>query len=237
MAIRIVSLNIQHGGGKRIAHLGDWLAAKNPTVVVLPEWRDNAAGQQIAARLTDIGFRTVSAPRARSRANSVLLAARDIIGTQEITPRDSVKGDLILIKLEQRINVAGCYFPLGKAKAPFFQKCIEIAQKNSDMPFLVIGDFNTGRNDLDIEGTGARFHCADLFLALGKQAGLVDLWRARHGNLQEWTWYSRKNGFRIDHAFGNKAFIDRFPTFRCYLDHSPRLSGISDHSAVVLEAS
>jgi hypothetical protein len=34
---------------------------------------------------------------------------------------------------------------------------------------------------------------------------------------------------------GNKAFINRFPAFRCAIDHAPRLSGLTDHSAVVLE--
>jgi hypothetical protein len=33
----------------------------------------------------------------------------------------------------------------------------------------------------------------------------------------------------------NKAFINRFPAFRCAIDHAPRLSGLTDHSAVVLE--
>src|SRR5258708_11116954 len=100
----------------------------------------------------------------------------------------------------------------------------------------MIGDFNTGRNDLDIEGAGARFHCADLFEALSREAGLMDLWRACHGDRQEWTWRSPANGFRIDHAFGNEAFINHWPTFRCEIDHAPRLSGLTDHSAVVLEA-
>ena len=103
------------------------------------------------------------------------------------------------------------------------------------MPLVMIGDFNTGRNDLDIEGTGARFYCAELFEALSTEAGLIDLWRQRHDR-REWTWRSPMNGFRIDHVFGNKAFIARFPAFRCAIDHAPRKSGLSDHSAVVLEA-
>jgi exonuclease III len=113
-----------------------------------------------------------------------------------------------------------------------------LAKKSSDVPFVMIGDFNTGRNDLDIEGPGARFYCTDLFEALTREAGLIDLWRARHGDREEWIWRStqKKYGFRIDHVFGNKAFIARFPAFRCTIDHAPRQSELSDHSAVVLEA-
>jgi len=75
MSVRIVSLNIQHGGGKRIDRLSDWLATKSPSVVVLPEWRNNVGGQRIRKRLADSGFQTVATARATSKINSVLLAA------------------------------------------------------------------------------------------------------------------------------------------------------------------
>jgi exonuclease III len=94
---------------------------------------------------------------------------------------------------------------------------------------VIIGDYDrhSDRNDLDIEGTGARFHCADLFEALHTEAGLIDLLRAQHGGQQEWTWRSSVNGFRIDHAFGDKAFIGRFDAslimhHDCRLDRSQR---------------
>jgi exonuclease III len=105
-----------------------------------------------------------------------------------MTPPSAANGDLILLDLESGLRILGCYFPQGRAKAPFFQRCIEVTLDTKDVPFFVIGDLNTGRNDLDIEGTGARFYCADLFGALSDQAGLVDLWRARNGDHREWTW-------------------------------------------------
>ena len=54
---------------------------------------------------------------------------------------------------------------------------------------LIIGDLNTGRNDLDIEGNGARFHCADQFDAMERHDGLIDLWRSMPENREsrEWT--------------------------------------------------
>jgi exodeoxyribonuclease-3 len=234
MSIRILTLNIRHGGGKRIALLADWIVAKSPNVVVLPEWRNNDSGQRIRKILTDNGLTTIAAARGKSRLNSVLLAAIDFTESWEVTPANTTAGDLILIEITKRVRILGCYFPQRQAKAPFFQQCIEVASKNRDAPFVMTGDFNTGRNDLDIEDTGTPFYCADRFEALGG-VGLIDLWRARHGDRREWTWRSPANGFRIDHAFGNEAFIKRFPAFRCEIDHSPRLAGLTDHSAVVLE--
>ena len=233
MTTRIVSLNIQHGGGKRTARIADWLATETASAVVLPEWRNNSTGHFIRKRLTGSRFQTVAASRAISK-NSLLLAARDLTEWWEFTPPSSPKGGLMLIELKQDIQVLGCYFPQRRAKASFFQQCIHLAKKSPHVPFVMIGDLNTG-NDLDIEGTGRRFYCADLFEALSTEAGLIDLWREQHGDRREWTWRSPKNGFRIDHVFGNEAFVACFPAFRCAIEHAPRDSGLSDHSAVVLE--
>jgi len=235
MGFRIVSLNIRHGGGKRIAQLAHWLMTKSPNVMVLPEWRNDTAGRCALEILKDSGFRTIATSQENPKRNSVLLAAINLTEMQVSTPPHSASGDLILIETAEQVRILGCYFPQGQAKASFFRKCIEVGSQNHDRPLVLIGDFNTGGNDLDIEGTGARFDCADLFTALTREAGLIDLWRARHADRQEWTWRSPVNGFRIDHAFGNETFINRFPAFKCEIDHEPRLSGLTDHSAVVVE--
>jgi exodeoxyribonuclease III len=233
--LRIISLNIRHGGGKRIAQIARWLLSKSPTVLVLPEWRNDAGGRQITEALKAGGFETNPPTGEQSRRNSVLVAALNFIKSEHITPPTSTAGDLISMETAEGIRVIGCYFPQNQAKAPFFHQCMETASNNRDVPLLFVGDFNTGRNDLDIEGRGALFYCADLFIALSKEAGLIDLWRARHFDRQEWTWRSPVNGFRIDHAFGNEAFLNCFPAFKCEIDHEPRLSGLTDHSAVVID--
>ena len=230
---RVLSLNIRHGGGSRASRLADWIANKAPFVAVLTEWRDNTSGQLIENRLARAGLSSLSAPRG-PKINTVLMAARDLTRHEILTPPDSSVGDLTLTRMDG-INILGCYFPQRKAKASFFRRCMEAAIQLSHLPLLIIGDFNTGRNDLDIEGTGTRFDCSDQFIGLCEQAGLTDLWRFRHGARREWTWRSAKNGFRIDHAFGNQAFINRFPTYRCEIDHEPRLLGLTDHSAIVVD--
>jgi exonuclease III len=222
-------------GGERIGRLADWIMAKAPSAVVLPEWRNNTPGQYVRKGLTECGLQSVATAGETAKNNGILLAALDFVESKTITPPGATTGELMMIELKQGIHLLGCYFPQRQAKVPFFQQCIQMA-KGTDVPFVMMGDINTGRNDLDIEGTGAGFHCADLFGALNSEAGLVDLWREQHGDRQEWTWRSSVNGFRIDHVFGNKAFIDRFPTFRCAIDHTPRLSGLTDHSAAILEA-
>jgi exonuclease III len=162
------------------------------------------------------------------------MAARDVTHAEIITPANSPVGDLALMRLDG-LNVLGCYFPQSMAKSPFFDRCAETAQRQSSQPFLMIGDFNTGRNDLDVEGDGTPFDCADQFKHLSERVGLTDLWRFRHGDRREWSWRSAKNGFRIDHAFANRAFLDRYPNYQCQFNHEPRLTGLTDHSAIVLD--
>jgi exodeoxyribonuclease III len=234
VASRIISLNLRHGGGRRIAALSDWLLGKSPSAVIATEWRNNVAGQHLRDRLTLDGFETVLAAPATLQINTVLLAAKGIVGSQAATPLNSPVGELVSISMEDGVSILGCYFPQRMAKSPFFLRCTEMAARNSHRPFVMIGDFNTGRNDLDIEGNGTPFHCADQFASLHEQAGLIDLWRLRHGERRDWTWRSAKNGFRIDHAFGNQEFLNRYPNFQCEIDHEPRLGRLTDHSALML---
>ena len=172
MASRIVSLNLRHGGGPRISRLADWLLSKSPSAVVATEWRNNVPGQHFRNSLTLGGLETLLVAPATSQFNTVLVAARGITGSQSATPLNSPVGDLVSISTEDGVAILGCYFPQRMDKAPFFRRCIELAERNSHQPFIMIGDFNPGRNDLDIEGTGVPFYCADQFASLHEKAGL-----------------------------------------------------------------
>jgi hypothetical protein len=52
MVSRIISLNLRHGGGRRIAPLTDWLLRKSPSAIIATEWRNNVPGQHLRNRLT-----------------------------------------------------------------------------------------------------------------------------------------------------------------------------------------
>jgi hypothetical protein len=176
--------------------------SKSASAVIATEWRNNLPGQHLRNGLTLHGLQSILAAPASSQINTVLLAATGIISS----PLKSPVGDLVSISMEDGVSILGCYFPQRMAKSPFFRRCTEMAASNSHGPFVMIDDSNTGRNDLDIEGNGVLFHCADQFAALHEQAGLIDLWRLRHGERRDWTWRSAKHGFRIDRALGNQAF-------------------------------
>jgi len=233
--MRILSLNIRHGGGLRAQVLPDWTLSRAPDVVVLSEWRNNAIGQRILSAFENEGFIMATASRSHSRANGLLLAAKQAFESRRLTLPDSEKGELLRAEIPYGFGMLAAYFPNLQAKEPFFRLCIDEASRSLELPLLLVGDLNTGRNELDIEGNGMRFHCGHLFEALEDQVGLIDLWRATNGKRQEWTWRSRLNGFRIDHAFGNRPLVERFGPIRCDYDHAPRETRITDHSALFVE--
>ena len=188
--MKILSLNIRHGGGMQSQALLDWTLGHAPDVVLFPEWRDNAGGLAMLEAFKASGLKTATACRQGPKANGILVAARGSLDSRRVTPEDSEGGELLLADLSLGYRVLAAYFPQENRKKPFFHCCIEEASSAFEVPFLLIGDLNTGRNDLDIEGSGTPFHCADLFKALESQVGLTDLWRATpgHADLREWSW-------------------------------------------------
>lgn len=229
---RIVSLNVWYGGGKRQHEIVEWLLDMKADVLVLTEWRAGSA--TIAFELARSGYGRSEVLRDGGLANGVALFSRGDHAAVRATPATADRGELVMARSEG-LCILGAYFPQRQAKADFFSRCVELVSEEAG-PLLLIGDLNTGSNTLDIEPGGARFHCERDFCELCSRHGLVDLWRHRHGkDRRGWTWRSSKNGFRIDHAFGNRAFLQAFPDFRCEIDHSPRESGISDHSALIVD--
>jgi exodeoxyribonuclease-3 len=229
----IVALNILHGGGKRTPALIQWLLEQDADVIVLSEWRNNANGMAIEAALKSSGYHVHSQDGTIS--NGVLIAAREPFDATTVTPPDAPVGVLLKAQWKGGRSVIGAYFPLEiHAKRRFFAACMEQSREHFDTPFLLVGDINTGCNEVDLEAGGTPFPGATEFVAL-TSGGLIDQWRLQHGmSAREYTWRSRQNGFRIDHAFGNKAFVSRYEPLQCDYDHSIREGKLSDHSALTL---
>jgi exonuclease III len=231
-----ILLNIRHGGGHRAQALLEWITARSPDVVVLPEWRDNSAGDVLRRGLEAKGLQVATATLS-NKSNGILLAAKRPFEFYCGTPVEAMNGALIVGNFGSECRVLAAYFPQGKAKVPFFKFCLGEAEAAHNVPFVLLGDLNTGRNDADVEEWGVPFVCADEFEELETKAGLVDLWRSEHRDKREWSWQSPLNGFRVDHALGNEAFRKQFPNVRCFYDHVPRATNLTDHSALILTAS
>jgi exonuclease III len=229
----LISLNIRAGGGTRLPALLAYLGRRRPHTVVLPEWRDNAMGRAIAAwaerrRMRHAGFAD------GGTANGVFIASREHFTACSMTPPAAGAGVIALVCFEG-FRLLACYFPLLGAKAVFFARCAEIAAAHAGQPLLLLGDLNTGNQQADRAGAGVRFACGEAFDDLATRHLPHDLWRRSQGpDAREWSWLShRGNGFRIDHALANAAFVD-WADPHCRHDHRPRRDGWTDHSAIIV---
>lgn len=235
--MRLVSLNICHGGRGRCARILDWLAARDLDFILLAEWQTDIRFHQVRAGLDALGYFTRAEAR-DSSSNGLLVASRLPFSAERITPGDATKGELLSVRTDNGLTTICGYFPqpaLGKQR-PFFDACVRHSLENTG-PLLLIGDFNNGRNDVDVELGGTNFPHEDAFLKLKSEANLVDIWRHTNGpDAREWTYRSGKDkGFRIDHAFGNETLLNSTWSPRCSYDHSTREEGLADHSALMVE--
>jgi exodeoxyribonuclease III len=231
--LRILCLNVRSGGGARWDSILEFVHARDPDVVIFTEWRRSVSSNRAEAWAASRHMRWACANDGATR-NGVLLAANVEFECVSVTPGNESAGTLLRARLEGW-TVLACYFPQGDAKGRYFDMSRDVARGCADNPFLMIGDLNTGNQVADETPEGVQYACSERFDRLSSADGLVDLWRLANGpHAREWTWRTSKNGFRIDHAFGNAAFIQHFRP-SCRYDHAPREAGFSDHSALLLE--
>jgi exonuclease III len=228
MTTRIATLNIRQGGRKSGAALAARLLGYDADVLVVTEFRANDAGARLIARLDKAGY-TTSHPGVGPTQNGVLIASRrGIDGSWAFS--DSLDARHLWCAEVDGITLAGVYMPQRTAKLPYWQALIADARTRG--VDLLIGDFNTGNNDLDKDPKGAKFIGADMPAKL-IASGYVDVWRALHPGVREYSWFSRPgdNGFRIDHIYAVPDLADQVRT--CAFDHAPRLAGETDHSGLI----
>ncbi len=167
-------------------------------------------------------------------ANGVFIASRAEFEGYSETPIECGAGKLMRACFPD-FTMLGCYFPQRKAKAVFFDQCSQVIASYRGKPFILIGDLNTGNQITDRSEKGSMYWCPDGFDRLCHSDELVDLWRNTHKDAREWSWLSTTgNGFRIDHAFANDEFLGRYVPV-CSYDHSTRTTGLTDHSALIVE--
>lgn len=246
--MRILAVNIRSGGtAATLAALLARIASHAPNAVVLSEFRDNATG----TRLRWLLHETLAHEAATlgHRGNGVLIAAdrpfaslRNPFGL----PDDEYPNAIVEARFEG-LRVLGVYLPGQDRKRPHLRCLIATARRYDEagIAALCIGDFNSGRNDTDIEANVGRrtlvdeFSTADLYAEL--EAEWTEAWLYRHPSPREFSWYpyrkaeprGRKNGWRIDKAFVSKALLPRVTSAE--YDHGFRLEGLSDHSALIVD--
>jgi len=229
--MKLIALNIRHGGGKRIQSILRYLHSHASDTLVLTEFRDNTNAQVLKDSLEGSGFKYFTSAPCLPKTNSVCIFSRHPFIPKEHPELVHSDRHRLASATFQGFVVHGVYFAQNKAKASLFKFLSESLDRTANLPCQIIGDFNTGLHFTDEESS--TFHCTSEFKNL-LNSGFIDSWRTRHPSSKEFSWQSNLgNGFRIDHILSN-AEADSLIS-RVYYDHTPRLTGITDHSALIVE--
>ena len=229
--MRLLAWNIRQGGGSRLSRIAEALKHHDAEIVVLSEYRGGPSAPRLRGALHSLGYRYVTALLPPPGRNGVLVAARrpfcehGAVGTELPEPYRMISVDF------ETFRLIGVYMPNLLAKVPYWEALIAALSSQSPSRALAIGDFNTCRAYVDEAGAiDATAHYMDAI----EQIGYRDLWRHRHPDRREYSWFSTwNNGFRIDHAFLSRELAACAGTV--YYSHQERIAGLSDHSPLILE--
>lgn len=220
----LITWNLHHGGGIKIARIIEALKNNPADVVVLTEFRDGENGKKIKDTLSSQGLTYQCSSVMPSATNGVLIASR-----YELIPLEAVSHRLVPVSIPALdLTVLGLHIPGENdkwGKKEHWEQVLSFAKKHANQRTTLLGDFNTGLAQ-DAEGTPfTRGEAMQSLLELGYQ----DAWRTKHGERREYTWYSNaENGFRLDYAFLSPALSPHLLS----ADHlqDVRISRISDHA-------
>jgi exodeoxyribonuclease-3 len=244
----LLSWNIQHGGGARIPRIVEEIAAYDPDVVAVTEFR-TMPGAALCAAMTERGLPYVEITSQTWDQDGVAVFSRTQMRRSLLCPAPPESQNRWLeIDLPEHgfgvgvlhIMAAGssAKSPATAAKTRFWDALLQAADARLHQPFLFVGDWNTGAHRVD--ESGKTFICAERFAKLSAM-GLTDLWRHHNPGVTEYSWFSkfkggaRRNGFRVDHAFATPSLGPRVTS--CRYSHVERNAGVTDHSMVIVEVS
>jgi len=247
--MRILTVNLRSGGNattippivRRSSHL-------DASTIVFSEYRENAAGALLRAQAERVGL-VHQAWTPAKRGNGVLIVAeepfRPIVNPFGLA--DDEYPNAVLQANFAREHIYGVYLPGQDRKRPHLRCLIAAARQYNETgrPAICIGDFNSGRNETDIEinlRSGRirdEFSTAELYRELENH--WTEAWAYLHPGEYEFSWYPFRRdpeyvsraGWRIDKAFLSPAVLPRLKTAE--YDHLFRIDRLSDHSGLLIE--
>ncbi len=239
--IMCLGWNIQNPSLKRAVKQMVWLEEEGFDIVALSEAKHSRGCAYIKDRLASLGY-TVVFPKPEGGDYCTILAARGV--SERVS-------DLRIAKLTYRVPslecdlfgrsvlVTGAYVPGPHAHSTqaelmgAFEELISDAKiRRKFKAWLILGDMNF------LEPNHVPYHPSykgmeGFYSAFGKH-GFTDLFKLMHPKETDHSWISREGiGYRFDHAFATDSILP-FVSSCSYL-HGVRESGLSDHSAMLLE--
>ena len=226
--LKLLSWNIQQGGGSRVKSILQFLAQQAAHIIVLSEFRNNKNGAFIRTKLLEKGYHFQFVSLAGSEVNSVLIASKIPASSRLFVDRKEDFDHSIICAEFAAFRCFGVYLP-HKKKHKLFDILHQEVQHAK--PSIIAGDFNTGINHVDQKGSS--FWSTDE-LKKFEELKVHDAFRHVHGQVESYSWYSHQgNGYRYDHTYIHN---DLLPLIKnCDYIHDAREKKYSDHSPMLLE--
>lgn len=251
--MRILTWNIQGGGGKRIGEICTHLKNHNADVIGLTEFQlKNEA--ELKSKLQSLSYSYILTSNPGPKQNGLLLASRyEFMGTGAFSTHDperwlsvhipSSNVELLLVHIPGAPDnkFQGGYGISGeKRKQLLWEQVLGHAQENRGKRAVIMGDFNTG---LKIDAEGAPFKQSHYMQNLINE-GYIDVWRDINPDKRDYTYYSKRkiketgetvdhNGFRLDYIFVAPVLQNKIKNVEIL--HQPRKEKASDHAIVMAE--
>jgi exodeoxyribonuclease-3 len=235
--MRILSWNIQAGGGSRVERIVERIQQEKPDVLVLSEIRANSL--PLLNRLSTIGWGYWIARPPRAKCGGLAILSRDTLELGPAFPREDLfPARWLEVTLPRAgFSIVGVYGTLqNEDYNRFWNTAVPLLKERVNAPVLITGDLNTGKGLLD--APKKNFFCSKYFTAI-EDAGFTDIWRQRNPEAREFSYYHRGNkgsdptGYRLDHALVSKPLSGRVRA--CTYLHDAREQRVSDHAPLIID--
>lgn len=240
--LSLITLNIANPSVDRAGRQLEWLAARPEDVFVLTETKASDGCRHLADAFRTAGY-AVTYPEPGPGEYGVMIVSKYAIAPDPI--------DQLLTYLPTRVTgitistdrgptrVLGAYIPSRDASPEKVERKkrwlteFSAALTNTDTNTLFMGDFNVLEPDHQPHYSFFQTFEYDFYRALTDQYGLADAFRHTNPDLVEHSWVGRTgDGYRYDHVHASKDLVTEVT--HCEYVHEPRLTRLSDHSALTV---
>jgi exodeoxyribonuclease III len=250
VSLELLTLNVGRPPRDRAEGLLAYLWSRPERVLVLTEVGTGGGSGLIAAVAKAAGY-TVAGLGPNLRDLGVTIIGREIELSADTVPRPGVLPGRVETVVAHTasgpVRIAGVY---GAASDPVryasgtqrqrkrawlvaFDAWLDGWLRDDGTPQVLIGDLNIAD---PIHTSPLRCVLTEelqSYVGLSADHGLTDAWRHAHPEAAAVSWVDHSGaGCRYDHAFVTPDLVDAVAS--CELDDTPRLDGLTDHSALSL---
>lgn len=134
-----MTLNIRHGGGKRIGPIVQAITAYSPDIVVITEYQNGRVGENLQSSLSVAGWEHQIAASTPERENSVITVAKQPLEIYDhpLFNQNWEQDRHIVVRIGTYTIVA-VYLPPGPKKLPSWERLLSTAEALATEPTLII---------------------------------------------------------------------------------------------------